>query len=124
MIVAELWLPEGVTRAASSLGGYNIETGSAIVVHTFHFHDKATKRRAVVKIPADDSMSRAQIEDMAANAFESWLIDVRIKANRGKHAPSPEERKEVGRAIREFRLYAAKRRESTNKHLYYKGVDT
>ncbi len=122
-MVGELWLPEGVTRAASSLGGYNIETGGQIVVHTFHFHDRATKRRAVVKIPADDSMSGAQIEDMAANAFESWLIDVRMKAARGKHAPSPEERKEVGRAIREFRLYAKKRRDSTSNRLYFKSSE-
>ncbi len=119
-MVTELWLPEGVTRAASSLGGLNVETGATLVIHTFHLLDKVSGRRAVVKIPADSSMSKAQIEDMAANAFESWLLDVRAKAQRlqGKHKPSPEERKEVGIAIRQFRAYAKRRRESTTGKIY------
>ena len=57
---------------------------------------------------------------MAAQSFENWLIEVKVKGKVNK--PTPEQRKEVGKAIREFREYAAKRRESTNNKRYYKGL--
>ena len=117
-----LWTPDGVVHTAPFNAGYDI-TGGRVVAHIFHFHDKATGRRSRCTIPADNTMSQGQIEDMAATAFENWLIEVRAKASEGKHAPSPEERKEVGRVIREFREYAQKRRESTNQRLYYKGLN-
>lgn len=116
----ELWTPHGSALVSSYAGGDNAETGESIIIHTFHFHDKETGRRSVVKIPADSTVSQAHIEDMAAQSFESWLLEVRIKGKINK--PTPEQRREVGKAIREFREYAAKRRESTNKKIYYKGT--
>ena len=116
----ELWTPQGSALTSSIIGGNNAETGESITIHTFHFHDKETGRRSVVKIPADSTMSQAHIEDMAAQSFESWLLEVKLKGKVNK--PTTEQRKEVGKAIREFREYAAKRRESTNNKVYYKGV--
>ena len=118
--MVELWTPQGSALTSSVTGGNNSETGEAITIHTFHFHDKESGRRSVVKIPADPSTAQAHIEDMAAQAFESWLLEVKLKGKINK--PTPKQRKEVGKAIREFREYAAKRRESTNNKIYYKGT--
>ena len=126
-MTTDLWVPPGITRETPSLGGHNIETGSTIVVHNFRFHSTKYGKTRMVKIPADDSMSKAQIEDMAAGALETWLIELEEEAQRrvGKHAPrSVEERKEVGKAIREFRSYAARRRDSTNSRIYYPVLKT
>ena len=117
-----LWTPAGVTKLAPSIGGYNAETGGTIVVHSFRFHSAKHGKTRIVKILADDSMSKAQIEEMAAGSLESWLTEIEEKAQHkvGKHAPrSIAERQEVGKAIREFREYAKKRRESTNARIYY-----
>ena len=118
--MSNLWTPHGSNLVSSQRAGNNTETGESIVIHTFHFHDKETGRRSIVKIPADSTISQAHIEDMAAQSFESWLLEVRMKGKINK--PTPQQRKEVGKAIREFREYAAKRRESTNKKIYYKGT--
>ncbi len=117
----ELWTPQGSVLTSSVTGGNNAETGESITIHTFHFHDKESGRRSVVKIPADSTVSQSHIEDMAAQAFENWLLEVKLKGKVNK--PTPSQRREVGKAIREFREYASKRRESTNEKIYYKGTN-
>ena len=69
-MVAKLWLPKGVTQGTPSLLGRNVETGSAVVSHSFRFHSATYGKTREVRILADDSMSKAQIEDMAASALE------------------------------------------------------
>ena len=120
-LLEDLWLPPSVTRQASSLPGRNVETGGQLILHSFRFHSQKHSKTREVRILADDSMSRAQIEDMAASALETWLMELDEQAQMkvGKHTPTVAERKEVGKAIREFRSYAARRRESTNQKVYY-----
>lgn len=120
-MVTELWTPKGSTLVGSVAGGRNAETGASIVVHTFRFHDKETGRSTIVKIPADSSISQAHIEDMAAHALEGWLAEIR--ASKRKRKPTPEQRKEIGRVLDEFRQYASRRRQSSNGLLYYRGVN-
>ena len=50
-------------------------------------------------------------------AFESFLTDARGLGPLQRH--SPEQRKEIGAAIQEFRDYAAKRRESATNRIYF-----
>jgi uncharacterized protein YifE (UPF0438 family) len=114
---SDLWLPEGVTRGVSTLGGYNLETASPIALHAFHFHDVQSGRRSKCTILQDDDTSQAQVEDMAGNAFESWLFDIRTDGK--KRAPTLSERKQIGQALEEFRRYAQKRRQSSNSRIYY-----
>ena len=116
----ELWTPHGSTYVGGDEAGYNGETGVSIVVHTFQFHDPVTGRSQVVKIPADPDISQANIEDMAAQALETFLIECRVKASKKK--PTVAQRKEIGKQLEEFRQYALKRRESTNNRIYYRGV--
>ena len=116
----ELWTPEGSTYVGGEDTGYNVETGVSIVVHTFQFHDPVTGRSQVVKIPADPDISQAHIEDMAAQALETFLIECRVTD--GKKKPTAAQRREIGKQLKEFREYAEKRRESTNNRIYYRGI--
>jgi len=65
-------------------------------------------------------MSQAHIEDMAAQSLETWLAEVRAKGRKRK--PTPEQRKEIGRVLNEFRKYTRRRRQSSNGILYYRGT--
>ena len=116
----ELWTPQGSTYLGGEDTGYNGETGVSIVVHTFQFHDPGTGRSQGVKIPADPTISQAHIEDMAAQALETFLIECRVKNS--KKNPTEAEKIEIGKQIKEFRNYAEKRRESTNNRIYYRGI--
>tara|TARA_Y100000310_G_scaffold244668_1_gene249524 strand:+ start:100 stop:462 length:363 start_codon:yes stop_codon:yes gene_type:complete len=116
----ELWTPQGSTYVGGEDTGYNGETGVSIVVHTFQFHDPVTGRSQVVKIPADPTISQSHIEDMAAQALETFLIECRVTD--GKKKPTAAQRKDIGKQLEEFREYAEKRRESTNNRIYYRGI--
>jgi len=116
----ELWTPQGSTYIGDEDVGYNAETGVSIVVHTFQFHDPVTGRSQVVKIPADPTISQSHIEDMAAQALESFLIECRVTD--GKKKPTAAQKRDIGKQLKEFREYAEKRRESTNNRIYYRGI--
>ena len=116
----ELWTPQGSTYVGGEDTGYNGETGVSIVVHTFQFKDPVTGRAQVVKIPADPDISPSHIEDMAAQALETFLLECR--GLNSKKKPTVKERKEIGKQLKEFKEYAEKRRESTNNRIYYRGI--
>lgn len=117
--MVNLWTPQGSTYIGEELVGYNGETAASIVIHTFQFHDPVTDRSQMVKVPADPGVSRDHVEDMAAQALENFLLDCKGLT---KRIPTEEQRKEIGRQIEDFRVYNAKRKESTNNKLYYKGM--
>ena len=113
--MVELWTPKGVTYIGETqLGGHS---EVSIKIYEFQFHDPVTGRRQLVKIPDDGEMSMAHIEDMAAQALEGF-----IKECRGldiKKKPTPEQKKEIGKAVEEFRKYRANRDESTSNRIYW-----
>ena len=117
----DLWTPQGSKLTSTSTAGFNKETGESISLYTFSFSDPVTGRSTTAIIPADPSMSAAHIEDMAAHGLEKWLEDIRFN-EKGKK-PTLEERKEIGKTMREFKKYAEKRRESSNQKIYYSGVN-
>ena len=117
----DLWTPNGSELTNTEDVGHNKETGESITLYTFNFSDPETGRTTTAIVPADPSMSPAHIEDMAAQALESWLEDIRFKS-KGK-VPTVKQRKDIGKQIGEFKLYAQKRRESTNNKVYYKGAN-
>ncbi|MDE2718805.1 MAG: hypothetical protein OXI33_17570 [Chloroflexota bacterium] len=112
-----LWVPEGSAVEMPYVAGPEADTGKSVVVHRFRFHDPRTGRSQVCHVPAHPDASPSEIEDMAAEAFESFLTDVRGLGP--LHQPTSEQRKEIGASIREFREYAAKRRRSAMNRIYF-----
>ena len=112
-----LWVPEGSAVEMPYVAGPEADSGKQVVVHRFRFHDPRTGRSQVCHVPAHPDAAPAEIEDMAAEAFESFLREVRGLSP--LHNPTPEQRKEIGAAIREFREYAAKRRQSATNRIYF-----
>lgn len=112
-----LWVPEGSAVEMPYVAGPDTDTGQQVVVHRFRFHDPRTGRSQACHVPAHPDAAPAEIEDMAAQAFESFLTDARGLGPLHRH--TPEQRKEIGAAIREFREYAAKRRQSATNRIYF-----
>ena len=116
----ELWTPQGVTHKRVVPVGYNYETGGQIFEYQFLVHDEVTNRKQQFRVLVDDQTSKAHIEEMVGNAFDRWLTDVRMRHN--KPAPTPEQRKEIGRILDQIRVNRNKRKESSNNKIYYKGL--
>ena len=116
----ELWTPPGVTHQRVTTVGHNYETGGFIYEYQFLVHDEVTNRKHQFKVLVDDTTSKAHIEEMVGNAMESWLIDVRIKHS--KPAPTPEQRKEIGKILDQIRTNQIKRKGSSNNKIYYHGL--
>ena len=112
-----LWVPEGSAVETPYVAGPNADTGRSVVVHRFRFHDPRTGRSQVCHVPAHPDAPPSEIEDMAAQAFESFLVEVRGLGPLNHH--TPEQRKETGASIREFREYAARRRQSATNRIYF-----
>ena len=117
--MVELWTPQGSTYVGEELVGHNGESGVSIVLHKFEFHDPVTGRSQPVVVPADPEVSRDHVEDMAAQALENFLLECKGVS---KKKQKKEQRKEIGKQIEEFRIYNAKRKDSTNNKIYYRGM--
>ena len=119
-MLKDLWTPAGATYRGAAPAGLNAETGGKISSHTFTLKGKdrfGVEHREQVKILADDSVSQAHVEEMMGNAAEAFMEKMRTKYD--KRPPTPNERKEIGRALEDFRRQAAKRVLSTNRKIYY-----
>ena len=119
-MLRELWTPAGAAYEGVASAGHNGETGGRVVAHNFVL--KATDKfgvehRTRVSIVADEDMSHGQLAEMMGNAAESFKETVRTKYN--KRPPTPEEKKEIGKALNEFRTRALRRLQSTNRKIYY-----
>ena len=112
-----LWAPSGSVVEMPYIAGSRAHTDQRVVVHRFRFHDPQNGRRQTCHIPAHPHASPSEIEDTAARAFESFLNDARHLPPIGNH--TPQQRKEIGAAIRDFRNYAAKRRQSAIGKIYH-----
>ncbi len=112
-----LWVPEGSAVEMPYVAGPDGDTGRSVVVHRFRFHDPRTGRSQVCHVPAHPDAAPAEIEDMAAEALESFLTDAHELGPLHRH--TPEQRKEIGAGIREFREYAARRRQSAMNKVYF-----
>lgn len=112
-----LWVPQGSAVEMPYVAGQETNTGRQVVVHRFRFKDSRTGRSQICHVPAHPDASPTEIEDMAAQGFENFLSDVRGLPPISEY--TPEQRKEIGVAIREFHEYAAKRRESSVNKIYF-----
>jgi hypothetical protein len=119
-LIKDLWTPQGTVPLGAAPVGNNIETGKKIFKYSVILKAKdkfGIEHKQPITVVADESDSQAHVEDMMAQAAETFLEEV--KAKHQKRAPTVEERKEIGKAMNDFRNYALKRRESTNRQIYY-----
>ena len=119
-MINELWTPQGSAPSGAAPVGYNAETGKKVFKYSVLLKAKdkfGVEHKQRVDVLADESDSQAHVEDMMAQAAETFLEEVKTKYQ--KRAPTQEERKEIGKALNEFRTYALKRRQSTNNKIYY-----
>jgi len=119
-MVSELWTPPGVTHNRVTPVGRNADTGGLIYEYQFVVHDEVTNRKNQFRVLVDDETSKAQIEEMVGNAMESWIIDVRMRHS--KPAPTPSQRKEIGKILDDIRIKSTKRKRSSNNRIYYNGL--
>ena len=125
-MASELWTPPVVDYIGSSSGGEtgtNLETGEILELCVFRFQytdQFGVEHNEKVIIPRDSSMSKAHVEDMAAQAYENFINECKQKYT--KRPPTPEEKKEIGKALNDFRNHAVRRRESSRGKLYYEGI--
>ena len=119
-MATDLWTPMGAAYKGAVPVGYNVETGSGIVVHTVMLKakDKFGKEHKMrVQVLADRDTSQAQVEDMMGGAAERFLRDVREKYD--KRPATAEEMKEAGKALNDFLQHRTRRRNSTSNKLYF-----
>jgi hypothetical protein len=119
-VLTELWTPSGVTGHSVAPVGRNAETGGAIQQHIFRVHDPVTGKKHKFCILVDEDTSQAHLEDMASSAVDRWLTEVRQKDH--KPAPTPEQRKEIGRILNDIRTNRMKRAGSSTGRIYYSGL--
>ena len=119
-MISGLLTPSGVTHTGAAQVGRNSETGAPIYRYRFRVHDDVTNRKHEFQVLVDDETSKAQVEEMVGNAMESWLIDVRMRHS--KPAPTPEQRKEIGKILVDIRIRSTKRKESSGNRIYYSGL--
>ena len=122
-MIQELWTPKGASYSGIAPLGRNKETGGHIVRHSFVLKAKdrfGKEHKTRIEILADDSMSKNQIEELMGNSAQSFLEEVRTKYT--KRPPTKDERKQIGKALNDFRISAAKRKERTNVVRYYQKV--
>ena len=115
-----LWTPAGVDYQGIAPAARSKETGLVIELCTFEFkyiEQFGVEHRTKAIIVRDSTMSQAHVEDLAAQSYENFLIDCKQKYT--KRSPNVAERKEIGKAIEEFRKSVVKRRQSTNNKIYY-----
>ena len=119
-MIQELWTPSGADHFGAAPVGRNAETGGEIVTHRFMLKakDKFGKEHKMrVQILADDTTSKAHLEEMMGNCAEKFMEEVRTKHD--KRPPTPSEKKDIGKALDQLRIQALKRRQSTNGKVYY-----
>ena len=122
-MIQELWTPTGASYSGIAPLGRNKETGGHIIRHSFVLKAKdkfGKEHKTRIEILADDSMSQNQIEELMGNSAEKFLEDVRTKYD--KRPPTQYEKKQIGKALNEFRISAAMRKERTNTVRYYQKV--
>ncbi len=119
-MLRELWTPAGVDYRGTAPAATSKETGLLIELCTFEFKytdQFGVKHSTQVIIPRDSSMSKAHVEDLAAQSYENFLIECKQKYT--KRPPNAKEKRDIGKALEEFRRSLRKRNQSTNKKIYY-----
>ena len=114
-----LWTPDNMAHdAIDDIAVHHENETATATIYKFTFKYKGKEHQ--VQIVAHSDVTRAEIEDRAGEAAESWMRS--IDEREYKRPPTVDERKQIGKSMNEFYLHAKKRRQSSNGRLYYPGV--
>ena len=119
-MLQDLWTPTGAAYKGAVPVGYNVETGSGIVVHTVMLKAKdkfGKEHKMQVQVLADRDTSQAHVEDMMGNAAEKFVQEVREKYD--KRPATAKEMKDAGKALNDFLQHRTRRRNSTSNKIYF-----
>ena len=119
-MTSELWVPQGATGHSVAFAGRNTETGENVDVNAYTITDPVTGKQETFVVPTEETMSEAQLEDMVSTSVDNWLRELRQKDH--KPAPTPEQRKEIGKTINDIRKAKIKRNSSSNGVIYIDGL--
>jgi hypothetical protein len=119
-MISELWTPQGVTHTSVTPLGPNKVTADTIYQYQFRVHDEVTNRYEDFTVLLDNQVSKAHVEEMVGNAFESWLIDVRLRHS--KPPPTQAQKKEIGKILNDYRIHRDKRAESSSNRIHFNGL--
>ena len=115
-----LWTPSGRSHTAvQDIAVRHQNERQTAVIYKFMFKYKGKQHE--VQVIAHSDVTRSEIEDRAGVAAENWMRSIDEKEH--KRPPTRAEKKQIGKAMNEFLQYAKKRRQSSNKRLYYPGVN-
>ena len=104
----------GVTDYSVAPAGHNAETGGQIQSHIFQVKDPVTGKQNKFYVLTDETTSDAHLEDMVSHSVENWLTEVRAESH--KPPPTPEQRKEIGKILKDIRIHNNKREQSGRVH--------
>jgi len=121
----ELWTADDARLTNSEIWTPVGDSDTPVACHTFTVKWKGMEREIRMVAHVDTSLS--QIEDAVGAAVERELEDIerRLESKSGKipvRDLSSQGRKEVAAALREWKRYAKKRMASSNRKIYYSGI--
>ena len=113
-----MWTPPGAAQLPPVLIGQGQKTldGKWIFNRMFTFTNPRNNRTQEVCI-LDNELSDDALATLVGEAWENFLMDTDDLP--AKPVFTVARRQEIGRAIRDVREQAAKRRESSNQQIYY-----
>ena len=121
----ELWTADQAELTDSQVWQPTEEDETPVACHVFTVKWKGYEREIRMVAHVDTSLD--QIEDAVGAAVERELDDIerRLESKSGKipvRDLSSQGRKEVAAALREWKRYAKRRLASSNRKIYYSGI--
>ena len=116
----DIWVPTGAVHNATAPLGLSVETARPIMHHRFTLRGKdrwgVTHEEKVIVVQHPDE-GQAELDQKIGEATESFQTKLRERYE--KRPPTIAEKKEIGKVMDQIRLAAQRRRESSNKLIYY-----
>jgi hypothetical protein len=94
--------------------------GRTISAQTFIFAFDYYGRPKYVNIMAEPGISIAEVEDMADTATENYIKELDLQER--KRLPTEQEKKDIGKILKDIDMNKRKRRLSSTNKLYFPGI--
>ena len=113
-MITDIWTPAGAT--------YEGVTPVGVARYTYDFMMKTYDSSGrphyeKLHVVANEDISKDYLSELLGNAFETFKQKVIDKHN--KRPPTPEEKKEIGKILKEIKEHSKIRMESSNRKIYF-----